>query len=64
MDRLKALLLRWQRLIEQLSPLEEMVRGSLFESRLRCGRVGHHFVQGEGQRVGYLTVGFDGRWME
>jgi hypothetical protein len=64
MDRRKALLLRRQRLIEQLPPLEEMVRGSLFERRLRCGRVGCHCAQGEGHRVWYLTVSFAGRRTE
>lgn len=64
MNNPKALLLRRQRLMEQLPPLEEMVRGSLFERRLRCGRPGCHCAQGKGHRVWYLTVTFAGRRTE
>lgn len=39
-----------------LPPLMEVVRGSLVEHRLRCGKPTCHWARGDGHRVWYLTV--------
>lgn len=58
MNPKRALLLRRARVVQQLPPLAEMVRGSLVERRLRCGKPTCHCTGGEGHRVWYLTVSF------
>jgi len=58
MNPKQALLLRRDRVVQQLPPLTEVVRGSLVERRLRCGKPTCHCARGEGHRVWYLTVSF------
>ncbi len=53
-----ALLRRRARVVQQLPPLTEVVRGSLVERHLRCGKPTCHCVRGVGHRVWYLTVTF------
>jgi hypothetical protein len=56
----RALLLRRERLIKQLPPLTEVIRGSLIERRLQCGKPHCHCAEGEGHHAWYLTVTFAG----
>jgi hypothetical protein len=58
MNPKRALLLRRARAVQQLPPLAEVVRGSLVERHLRCGKPTCHCARGEGHRVWYLTVSF------
>jgi len=58
MNPKRALLLRRQRVVDQLPPLTEVVRGSLVERRLRCGKPTCHCTRGGGHHVWYLTVSF------
>jgi len=58
MNPQRALLLRRQRIVQHLPPLIEVIRGSLVERRLRCGKPTCHCARGEGHRVWYLTVSF------
>ncbi|MBI3077119.1 MAG: hypothetical protein HYY85_09100 [Deltaproteobacteria bacterium] len=58
MNPKRALLLRRQRVAQQLPPLTEVVRGSLVERRLRCGKPTCHCARGDGHHVWYLTVSF------
>lgn len=60
MSSRKALLLRRERLIRKLPPLSRVIRGSLIERRLRCGKPYCHCAEGEGHHVWYLTVTFAG----
>jgi len=60
MDSRKALLLQRERLIGKLPSLSEVIRGSLIERRLRCGKAHCHCAEGEGHHVWYLTVTFAG----
>lgn len=55
-----ALLRRRERLIKKLPPLSELIRGSLIERHLRCGKPGCHCQRGEGHEAFYLTVTFRG----
>ena len=55
-----ALLRRRERLVKKLPPLSELVRGSLIERHLRCGKRGCHCTKGEGHGAWYLTVTFAG----
>jgi hypothetical protein len=57
-NRKTALLLRRDELLEQLPPLGEIVRGSLLERHLRCGKPTCRCARGEGHRVFYLAVSF------
>jgi len=45
-------------ILQGLPPLTEVVRGSLVERLLRCGKPTCHCAQGAGHRVFYLTVSF------
>lgn len=60
MNSKRALLLRRQRLIRKLPPLSEVIRGSLIERRLQCGKSSCRCAEGEGHHVWYLTVTFAG----
>ena len=60
MDSMRALLLQRQRLVKQLPPFSEVIRGSLIERRLRCGNSRCHCARGEGHHAWYLTVSFAG----
>ena len=58
MNAKKALLLRRERLLRELPPLGEVVRGSLIERHLRCGKPSCRCAKGQGHRAYYLTVSF------
>lgn len=58
MNAKKALLLRRRRALQHLPPLDEIVRGSLLERAIRCGKPTCHCAQGEGHQTFYLTVSF------
>lgn len=47
-------------IVETLPPLTEVVRGSLVERYLRCGKPTCHCARSTGHRVFYLTVSFAG----
>jgi hypothetical protein len=49
-----------RRLLKSLPPLEEILRASLFQRRLRCGKPGCHCAQGKGHPATYLGVTFPG----
>lgn len=46
--------------LERLPSLAEVVRGSLLERHLRCGKPSCHCAHGKGHRVFYLTASFPG----
>ena len=58
MNPKQALFLRREQIVQQLPPLAEVVRGSLIERRLRCGKPNCHCAKEEGHRLWYLTVSF------
>jgi hypothetical protein len=58
MNPKQALLIRRKQIIQQLPPLSKVIRGSLIERRLRCGKPNCHCVKGEGHHIWYLTVSF------
>ena len=60
MQDIKRLLDRRQRVREQLPPLEEIVRGSVFTRQLRCGKPTCHCARGALHRATYLSVSFGG----
>ncbi len=41
-------------------PFEEIVRGSLFERKIKCGKASCHCAQGQGHPVTYLSVTLKG----
>lgn len=47
---------RLKKLIRQLPPVEEVLRGSVVRRRLRCGRAGCHCAQDAGHPVTHLVV--------
>ena len=47
---------RRRRILAKLPPLEEILRGSVVERVLRCGKPGCHCAEGEGHRATYLSV--------
>lgn len=53
---MKQLLARRQRLVRQLPPLENILRGSVLERSIGCGRASCHCADGDGHPVTYLTV--------
>jgi hypothetical protein len=53
---MRKLLQRRQRLIEQAPALEEVIRGSIVERRLRCGTKSCHCADGPGHAATYLCV--------
>jgi hypothetical protein len=58
MNAKKALLLRRQRATQQLPPFDEVVRGSLLERSIRCGKPTCRCAKGEGHHTFYLAVSF------
>ncbi len=50
------LLKRRRRVLETLPPLDEVLRGSVVERSICCGRAGCHCAGGDGHRVTYLSV--------
>ena len=52
----EALLKQRQRLVDTLPPLAEVVRGTVFERHLTCGKKYCHCAKGEKHRIWYLTV--------
>lgn len=54
----KELLARRQRLLAGLPPLTEIVRGSFFVRRRRCGKPGCRCNRTRGHRTAYVTVTF------
>lgn len=59
-DNAQELIERRERLLAQLPPLEEIVRGSLFERSVRCGKPSCRCADGPGHPVTYLSVSFAG----
>lgn len=51
---------RRQRILEGLPPLEEVLRGSVFERTLRCGKPSCRCATGDGHRAVYLSVTLKG----
>ena len=47
---------RRRRILAKLPPLEAILRGSVVERVLRCGKPGCHCAEGEGHRATYLSV--------
>lgn len=45
-------------IVASLPPFEEMVRGSIFERWIRCGKASCHCSQGQGHLTAYLSVSF------
>jgi len=56
----RTLILRRERLVQRLQSISDLIRGSLIERHLRCGKLGCHCAKGEGHRAWYLTVSFAG----
>jgi len=54
----KRLIKQRNRLLQSLPSLDEVLRGSVFERRRRCGKSYCHCAHGEGHRTFYLTVTF------
>lgn len=53
---MKRLLLRRKRILRDLPSLEEAIRGSVVERRLRCGKPACWCAQGDGHPATYLCV--------
>ena len=51
---------RRRRILAQLPPLEEVLRGSVIVRWLRCGKPGCHCADGDGRRAPYLSVTHSG----
>ena len=56
----KSLETRRQRLLQTLPPLDQILRASLFQRRLRCGKPGCHCARGKGHPAIYLGVSLPG----
>lgn len=57
---MKRLLVRRRALLQGLPPLEEVVRGSVFTRRLRCGKPSCHCARGDRHQATYLSVTLSG----
>lgn len=57
---MKRLLAQRQRALRDLPPLEEIVRGSVFARRVRCGKPSCHCAGTPGHPATYLSVTFAG----
>jgi hypothetical protein len=53
---MKRLLDRRRRLAKKLPPFEEILRGSVYERSLRCGKPTCHCASGDGHPATYLSV--------
>lgn len=51
---------RKQTVVGSLPPFTEMVRGSLFERLIKCGKASCRCAQGKGHPTTYLSVSFKG----
>jgi len=51
---------RKQTVVASLPPFTEMVRGSLFERLIKCGKASCRCAQGKGHPTTYLSVSFKG----
>ncbi len=51
---------RKQKIVASLPPFTEMVRGSLFERRIKCGKASCRCAQEKGHPTTYLSVSFKG----
>ena len=60
MQGLERLLARRDRVRDRLPPFEEIVRGSVFTRRMRCGKPTCHCARGVLHRATYLGVSFAG----
>jgi len=60
MAEIKRLLARRVRVQDRLPPFEEIVRGSVFTRRQRCGKPTCRCAQGTPHRATYLGVSFGG----
>jgi len=58
MNPKRYLLLRRKEVVAQLPPMTEVVRGSLIQRRLVCGKPNCRCAKGQRHRVWYLTVSF------
>ena len=56
----KRLLDRRRRAAGPLPPVGEILRGTVFVRRLRCGKATCHCAEGEGHEVTYLSVSLPG----
>ncbi len=54
----KELMARKQAIIASLPPFTEMVRGSIFERRIKCGKASCRCAHGQGHPTTYLSVSF------
>ena len=59
-DKLQRLAERSHEAARNLPPIEDIVRGSVFTRRLRCGKATCHCADGEPHSVTYLAVSFAG----
>ena len=50
------MLQRRARLLKRIPPLDDVLRGSIVERSIRCGRKGCHCAQGPGHPATYLSV--------
>ena len=57
---MKRLLDQRRRIVRGLPSLEEVVRGSVVERQLRCGKPGCHCARGQLHGATYLSVTFSG----
>lgn len=48
-----------QAIVEGLPPFAEIVRGSIFERQIKCGKTTCRCVRGQGHPTTYLTVSFE-----
>ena len=53
-------LARRRRIVASAPPFEELLRGSVFVRKLRCGTPTCHCAKAEGHRVAYLSVTLTG----
>ena len=51
---------RKQTIVASLPPFAEMMRGSLFERQIKCGKAPCHCAEGKGHPTTYLSVSFKG----
>lgn len=58
MTKQEKLLARRQKLLKSLPPLAEIVRGSFFVRRRRCGNPACRCASDSGHRTAYITVTF------